>query len=966
MSVPPGSSTRGGGMLPPRHGWDDEDPPALLFDALAAEAAQQWPESGVAERFRERREAAARELQAIDWESDGADDERRRIDSALCGELYAWLHEEARGGRRRSVLCLSGGGIRSATYALGVIQGLARRRLLRGFDFLSTVSGGGYVGSWLMATIHRQLPEGRPPAPEEAAAAVAAVEAQLAGPPARETVLAPEPETVRHLRAFSRYLAPRMGLLSADTWTLVGTYLRNLSLNWLVLLPLLALGLFLPRVRIWISHHRPADETWWSLPFWVAFAGGVVAIAYIVANRPGLLDSGESKFPRRLQSQPWFLSLCLGPLATMVLALAVYWAWIRPGNAPAEFALLGVPVSNGFAISAFGATLHLSGWLLSRVWVRSFRLAEVLAVVASGALGGLFLWPIAEALPIYDGDHLSPFYAAFAGPLVLWMFLVAATLFVGLASRQMTDADREWLARGGSWMLIAIVVGSAINALVVFGPPLLVAIPMILGPLGGLSGVATALLGRSGRTPSQQEEPEQTEERKGTAAKLAELALQLAAPVFVVILYAAVALGTTYLVRVFTFWLGGHFPRHAPIALDRADLIGTLMHSPLCALILAVLALAVPVALMGSRVDVNRFSLHGAYRDRLIRAYLGASRLPGSRRPNPFTGFDEGDNVQMHALRGNRPLQVLGVTLNLVGGGQLAWQDRKAESFTVSPLHCGSWFLGYRDAARYGHHPGTDRAISLGTALAVSGAAASPNQGYHSSPVVTFLMAFFNVRLGWWMGNPSRFGAGTYDQPGPRFSPRPLLSEAFGLTDDRHPYVNLSDGGHFDNLGLYEMVVRRCHLIVVVDGEQDEKYAYEGLGWAISKIRIDFGIPIEFDPPPPMRPYDPERAAGGPPTPYHALGRVRYSCVDGPEAPDGWIVYVKASLNGTEPVDVANYAKNHPTFPQESTGDQFYSELQFESYRALGSHAVDWMLKDVPEEEKELVEVFKSLGADIP
>jgi hypothetical protein len=963
MSVPPVSSTRDGTSRPQRYDWDHEDPPLLLFDALAAEAAQQWPESGVAERFRARREAAAREIAAIDWGSDDADDARRRIDSALCGELYAWLHEEARRGRRRSVLCLSGGGIRSATYALGVIQGLARRQLLRGFDFLSTVSGGGYVGSWLMAFIHRQLPAGRPPTPAEAMAAVTAVEAQIGGAPERQNALAPEPEPVRHLRAFSRYLAPRMGLLSADSWTLVGTYMRNLTLNWLVLLPLLALGLFLPRVRIWLSHHRPADETWWSLPFWVAFAAGVVAIAYIVANRPGLLESGESRFPRPLQSQLWFLNLCLAPLATMVLALAVYWAWVRPGNAPAEFVLFDVPVSAGFAFSAFGATLHFAGWLLSRLWVRSFRIREVLAVVASGALGGLFLWPVAEALPVYDGDHLSPFYAAFAGPLVLWMFLVAATLFVGLASRQMTDADREWLARGGSWMLIAILVGSAVNALVVFGPPLLLAIPLVLGPLGGLSGVATALLGRSGSTASREEDPEQAEQRKGLTARLAELALALAAPVFVVILYAAVALGTTYLVRVFALWLGAHWPRHQANPLDHADLIGTLMHSPLCALILAVLALAFPVFLMGSRVDVNRFSLHGAYRDRLIRAYLGASRLPSTRRPNPFTGFDEADNVQMHALRGNRPLQVLGVTLNLVSGGKLAWQDRKAESFTVSPLHCGSWFLGYRDSARYGHHPGTDRAISLGTALAVSGAAASPNQGYHSSPVVTFLMAFFNVRLGWWLGNPGRFGAGTYDQPGPRFSPRPLISEAFGLTDDQHPYVNLSDGGHFDNMGLYEMVLRRCHLIVLVDGEQDDKYSFEGLGWAISKIRIDFGIPIEFEPPPPMRPFDARtEKAQDPPTPYHALGRVRYSCVDGPGAEDGWIVFVKASLNGSEPVDVANYAKNHPAFPQESTGDQFYSELQFESYRALGSHTVDFMLKDVPEGSG-LAEVFAKLGA---
>ena len=137
-------------------------------------------------------------------------------------------------------------------------------------------------------------------------------------------------------------------------------------------------------------------------------------------------------------------------------------------------------------------------------------------------------------------------------------------------------------------------------------------------------------------------------------------------------------------------------------------------------------------------IDPNKFSLHAMYRDRLIRAYLGASN--SKRDANPFTGFDENDNIRMREVWnegkfGKRLMPVVNIALNLVGGSKLAWQDRKAESFTVSPLHCGSPEVGYRKTnAPEGSRYGGVKGISLGRAVAISGAAASPNMGYHSSP----------------------------------------------------------------------------------------------------------------------------------------------------------------------------------------------------------------------------------------
>jgi hypothetical protein len=130
--------------------------------------------------------------------------------------------------------------------------------------------------------------------------------------------------------------------------------------------------------------------------------------------------------------------------------------------------------------------------------------------------------------------------------------------------------------------------------------------------------------------------------------------------------------------------------------------------------------------------------------------------------------------------------------------------------------------------------------------MAVSGAAASPNQGYNSSPSVAFLMALFNVRLGWWLGNPGKKGDVTYKYDGRRNAVVPILAEMLGLTSDTNKYVYLSDGGHFENLGLYEMVRRRCRFIVAIDAGCDPKFAFEDLGNAVRKIEIDLGVPIRF------------------------------------------------------------------------------------------------------------------------
>ena len=287
----------------------------------------------------------------------------------------------------------------------------------------------------------------------------------------------------------------------------------------------------------------------------------------------------------------------------------------------------------------------------------------------------------------------------------------------------------------------------------------------------------------------------------------------------------------------------------------------------------------------------------------------------------------------------HRLMHVVGAALNLVGGKRLAWQHRQAESFTISPLHSGSLFTGYRRTRDYGGPDG----VSLGTAATISGAAVSSNMGYHSSSApVTFVLTLMNARLGWWLGNPGPAGADTYVQAFPTSSLTPMRLEAFGLTDDTSEYVLLSDGGHFDNLGLYEMVLRRCRLILAIDGSQDGEARFDDLGSTIRKVRIDLGIDIEFlgrmDIHKRREPADDADAqAPGDRDKYCAIATIRYSAVDGDDR-DGLLIYVKPALYGGEPRDVVNYGAANPDFPHQSTADQLFDEPQFESYRMLGRH----------------------------
>ena len=384
--------------------------------------------------------------------------------------------------------------------------------------------------------------------------------------------------------------------------------------------------------------------------------------------------------------------------------------------------------------------------------------------------------------------------------------------------------------------------------------------------------------------------------------------------------------------------------------------------------LVVVLAVTMTVAFIASRrINVNEFSLHHFYKNRLVRCYLGASNTQ-RRQPNPATGFDPSDDVPIATLRPDArknpyygPYPLISAALNLNAGSELATQERKATSFVFTPEYCGFNTKrvgddgtvradhisvddafeqnGYRRTKNYSYADGPN----VGTAVAISGAAANPNWGYHTSGPMAFLLTVFNARLGWWLGNPRwRLASRT---PGPKFALRYLFSELLGQTTAESQYVNLSDGGHFDNLGLYELVQRRCRFIVVCDAEEDHDLTFGSLGGAIRKCRADFGVEIDID-------TEPIRQSAGVSKAHCVVGTILYpesetafsagptaglAAADGANS-RGWLLYLKTSLTGDEPADVLEYRSQYPEFPHQSTGDQFFAESQFESYRRLGYH----------------------------
>ncbi len=337
-------------------------------------------------------------------------------------------------------------------------------------------------------------------------------------------------------------------------------------------------------------------------------------------------------------------------------------------------------------------------------------------------------------------------------------------------------------------------------------------------------------------------------------------------------------------------------------------------------LLLGLVVLSIVLAFV---VDINRVSIHAYYRARLSDTFLPRVH------ENPA---DPGNFVLTHVVpETGAPLHLINTTLNTTSSANERLRSREGACFFFSPLFAGSTPTGFRRVDSYLRHP-----MTLSNAFTTSGAAIDPDMYATKARAVSFLMALFNVRLGLWTHNPRL--AHQRDPLRPwwwLFIAREMLG--IGL-DEKRRHVRLSDGGGFENLGIYELIRRRVRWLIVTDAGADPLLTLSDLGRAIERVRVDFGAQIDLNADLLYHQRDEELME----QPF-VLGTILYA-----DGRSGNILYVRPTLCKNLSADIYAYWRAHPAFPDEPTSEQFFDEPQFEAYRALGFETFTRLLDKAP------------------
>jgi hypothetical protein len=325
---------------------------------------------------------------------------------------------------------------------------------------------------------------------------------------------------------------------------------------------------------------------------------------------------------------------------------------------------------------------------------------------------------------------------------------------------------------------------------------------------------------------------------------------------------------------------------------------------------------------VGLLSNPNLLTVHGFYKARLAKAYLAIVSKDAKHLRLWKIASHDGWTVG--------PYPLINGCVNLLRDPDLAGA-RASDHFLFSPLYCGSRLTGYRRTDRGGYAD-----LELSTAMTASGAAVNPSMGSMTSPALALLLSLLNLRLGYWA--PHRKLA-TWR---PTFWPWHLLAEAFQRAGGAREVINVADGGFIENLGVYELLRRRCGLIVALDAACDARYEFEDLRNLMVRARQELGITIDFlqSPERMIRPV----ASSGFSLSHFVVARAHG--LPGSDAAahgyEGLIIYAKSSLRAASSWKAFGkdksiaYKTYHPTFPHETTGDQFFDESQWKAYFNLG------------------------------
>lgn len=832
-------------------------------------------------------------------------------------------------------LALSGGGIRSATFALGVMQalnevsvassGVAKpgtatepagdvstdtrdvgkpdrylSNLLARFDYLSTVSGGGYVGAFFCSMFIPGRIEGvctlsRPQASRDAAQL--AYEVMADEPPSRTRIQAmkgvrSDRQPLAWLRENGRYLAPTgagdmvyAGALAIRNWLAIQYVLATAIVAVLAALMLMrallvlmfrderVLGFF--ELSNALSSSIASGLIWgiggavvvlWSFPVGVAF--------WLAHADP---SKSDSEIPTGYSFAAWG-DFLLG----FVLAGGVAWAGIfERYRAFADFFFaLGIQALLGFLV--YVATWRGCSVTAHRV-VLTRRLALSMKVAAI-----VFLFALADSLALMLYDKLQASSAALSGSAVSTALLAAAIWSVRHLSVLFDQKSGvSW------WRKLPIDWVAGIGAFVI-GLALIVIWAILINWMMWV----------------------------GTTAALAGLDWT---SVFLLLAIGSVTAAMAMVI--------GYFPAF-----------------------------------------INLSSLQSIYGARLTRAYLGASngeRLEARKRSEGVRSVvggsvaeplrsDQIEHEDYYAPEVLAPLHVINVTVNQTtdSNEQLVQRDRKGLPLAVVP--CGFSIDGdfHAFAPDANASSSIARIPTVGQWVGASGAAVGTGLGRTTTRGLSLLLGLANVRLGtWWRSCQWTAAEKTADRKERKWlgwSLEHVFATQYYLFCEltaqfhgmRRRWQYLSDGGHFDNTGIYELLrpEREVAFIVACDNGADVDGRFDDLANLVRLARIDFGLELTINQAICDEPYlgrifgRPNDLVGHPASKRCAmLIDVFKTDRDTQERRlTGRIVVLKPRVISGTPLDVLQYAASHPTFPNESTAQQFFDEAQWESYRRLG------------------------------
>jgi len=735
-------------------------------------------------------------------------------------------------------LALSGGGIRSATFCLGVLRALARNKVLHRFDYLSTVSGGGYIGSAFGRLFHAGA-QGDP----------TSVEAGIANDGSL---------FLWWLRNNGRFLAPAG---AADLVQALASQLRGFlatQVETAVLIMLFACAITLPHL----------------------------AYSFVYAVGDGLPVS---------MSLWWYWVLPL-PAAGAVTMCYAYWFLGKETGGGLATAVLATIVGVYLAVQAHATQLAFDGVLLS--------------LGAVGMLPSPVAWICARVSGLRRSEETNRVRYTKA---LAWCLKAIAVVFAFGVLDMLSWAMRLWLQQlGGDLASGHVATGVGITTVLI-----------------GMARFVLPML--------------QTGSKNG----IAKLPWGMLANVLGLVLVMALAL----------FWMTIFQTVIFPNAGD--DLEG-LLHNAY-ARWATVAAISLVYVLLNGRAlqQLNRSSLHFYYRSRIARAYVSVGNVEGSGTPCPrfpespmvantraltegtakVTSLMDGDDTPMTGYTPHRfggPIHLVNCCINQTVDDRTGTfnADRKGINLTVSSLGI--------ETGTHAVEPRSNTLLASTTVaewIAISGAALGSGMGSLTRPGTAAMAFLSGLRLGYWQDNLTVGYTKRHSLVRKYFA---MLREMFarfpGLGS---PNWYLSDGGHFDNTGVYALLKRELSLIVLADCGADPDYCFADVENLVRKARIDYDATISFVDPAGLAPLagplaalfgTPDSISNGPGEAHLLLARIAYA-----SGSHGTLLIVKPRTTTDMPLDVAGYADREETFPQQSTSNQFFSEAQWESYCELGT-----------------------------